>query len=644
MSIRPSISRTIFMVCLLAAILFPSNFCVAYIKPTTDPTDIGVGARPIGMGKAYVGLADDVNCVFMNPAGLAGLKNWQLQSMTTKLINVIDYVSFAGTYNTDMGTFGLGYVGANLGGSVVTGFTWEAGDPERGIVFPVTEEDEITYTSRVVLLSYGSEAKRFVDWGFLDKVSLGVTLKIFSQGLSGGGISEGMMSGYDMDLGMLYKPVPWFSFGLSQIDALPASAGGKLTDSSGNEQNLPTISKFGMAFKILGEQDSLYTYSQPLVYLLDFDYMPTKTNYPVLMRSGVEWWPSYYLALRMGFDQDIVGTGTSNNFNVETNMTAGVGIQYSGFKFDYAYRKYGIADNDTSYLSLSYSAPLEVVAAATPPSQEKVYLNIVSPQDKLTTYDEAVFIKGQLSELNEITSFTINGNDVTFSPTGSFDVSYPLVTGKNKFELKVKNNDKLLASSTVRILRMAKYKDVPENYWTRDAIESLATIGMIGGYPDGTFKPNKVINRAELTTMLVKAKVSITAEATETQFSDVPKGHWASFYIRNGSEMGIVTGYPDKTFKPAKSLSRAEGVTVLSRFAELKEPETIVEGPFADVPGRHWAAKSITAARSAGMLTYLLEKPFEPSKLMTRAEAAEILSKTPLGASRINNIKDFETY
>ena len=276
----------------MSVTLISSYSSAAYVKTTTDPTFIGIGARPIGTGKAFVGLADDVNAIFINPAGLAGQKTWQVQSMTTRLLNVIDYISFAGTYNTDYGTFGLGYVGASLSGSFVT--TMELSEGGGGLVVSAAEESLI-YSSTVMLLSYGSDSQRFLNnnylgwmnFDFMKKVDVGATLKIFSQGLSGGDITDGTATGYDMDIGMLYKPLPYLSFGWNQIDALPVSMGGKLTNSSGDEQALSTTSKLGMALKILGD-DSLYGYTQPLIYLLDFDYMPLRTNYPTLARTNIK--------------------------------------------------------------------------------------------------------------------------------------------------------------------------------------------------------------------------------------------------------------------------------------------------------------------------------------------------------------------
>jgi len=586
------------------------------VKTTTDPTLIGIGARPIGTGKAFVGLSDDVNAVFMNPAGLAGLKTWQVQSMTTRLLNIIDYVSVAGTYNTDYGTFGLGYVGATLSGSFVTTMELEGGG---GIVIPIIAGDTIDYTSSAILLSYGSEAKRFLSYNWLDKVSVGATIKIFSQGLSGGGISDGIMTGYNMDIGMLYKPMPWLSFGWNQVDLLSADLGGKLTSTSGTEHSLLSTTKLGMALKVMGD-NSLYGSVQPLIYLLDLDYVPDRTTEPpTLIRTGIEWWPSNYLALRFGFDQDIIGTGASSGADVETNMCAGVGMQYEDFKFDYAYHKYGIvSENDTSYISLTYSAPAWV---APQPPKEKGYLQISSPRDKLITYNKGTVITGKVLNVKEANKLTINGAEVAFSKNGTLEATYPLLIGKNAFEIKILGNKRqILESTKIRILRLAQFKDIPDKYWAKEPIEMLATLGIMDGYADDTFQPEKTINRTELTAILVKTR-------------------------KPGiSESSLIAGYPGKALTAAKALTRSEGVTILSKFAELKLPELLIEGPFPDVPGRHWAAKNVAAARSAGMLTFLSNKPFEPNKEITRAEIAEMLSKTEFGTAKINKLKDFDTY
>lgn len=621
----------IMLVILFSLTLVLSQSSNALVKNASDPTLIGIGARPVGIGKAFVGLSDDVNAVFLNPAGLAGQKSWQVQSMTTELLNVIRYASFAGTYNTDYGTFGLGYIGASLGGAVVT--TIDAG----GIVIPTG--DTIDYSSSVILLSYGSDAKRFLSYDWLDKVSLGATVKLFSQTLT---VDDGTLAGYNMDLGMLYKPIPWLSVGWNQVDILPASMGGKLTGPSGTE-DFQTTTKLGVAVKILGGDDALYQYEQPLVYLLDLD---SKADYPTLLHSGIEWWPSQYLALRFGVDQDAIGTGSPRGYNTETNTCAGIGIRYEGFSIDYAYHKYGtVAENDTNYVSISYSPPLEIAGAAPAAPKETIHLKITSPQDKFSTYDDGIVISGKVVDIKNVTKMTIEGAKVDFAPDGSFKSTYPLFVGKNSFEIKaLDSNDQVLESTKIRILRLTKFSDIPDNFRAKEPIETLAALGFLGGYPDGTFKPDRPINRAELVTVLVKANNPGTPQPVDTEFSDVPKKHWASYYIKTGVERGLAKGYPDKTFQPARTVSRAEGVSIFTRFADLKLPETLVTGPYTDVPGRHWAAKTIAAARSAGMLPFVTEETFMPAKGLTRGEAAEILAKTPFAEQKINDLKNFDTY
>lgn len=581
----------------LVVTFISSNSIAAFIKTTVDPTSIGVGARPLGMGGCFVALADDIDSIYLNPAGLANLKSWQLTSMTTKLIGEIDYVSLAGSYNTDYGTFGIGYVGANMSGSFVTGF--QLVDQDNGIIVPSASEEGISYTSSVILLSYGSAARRFLNFDFLDKVAVGATLKFLSQGLSGGDIGNGVLSGYNMDLGFLYAPLPYLSFGWNQIDCL---SNNYLVNSSDLQENLMSTAKIGLAFKALGDENAYWSFPQPVTFLLDANVSPNPV--PTTFSAGIEWKLSSYLSLRVGMDQDIVGSDQStdevNAYSIDSNLTAGIGLSYNGFKVDYAYHKFGsLTENDTYYLSLSYASQFETPKPEAPVQEgRKTYLTVLSPNDKTTTYDEAVTINGILDHISEITSLNVNGSDISFSPTGTFEATYPLSLGKNAFKIVAMHGTTVLASSEVRLLRLVSFKDVPERFWTKRSIKSLATLGIIGGYPDNTFRPNKSISRAELTTLLIKTRGVTTVEGEETGFADVKSAHWASFYIKSGVDLKLIQGYPDKTFRPSKALNRAEGVTIITRFAGLPEPDVILEGPFPDVPGRHWAAKSITAARS----------------------------------------------
>ena len=108
------------------------------------------------------------------------------------------------------------------------------------------------------------------------------------------------------------------------------------------------------------------------------------------------------------------------------------------------------------------------------------------------------------------------------------------------------------------------------------------------------------------------------------------------------SKAGFMTGYPNKTFKPNKAINRAEGVVTIARFAKVDLTQPVLESPFPDLPGRHWAIKEINSAKSAGMLKYLAGKPFEPAKNLTRGEVAEILSHAGPVAGKAADLTDWE--
>ncbi|HHX25786.1 MAG TPA: S-layer homology domain-containing protein, partial [Firmicutes bacterium] len=94
-----------------------------------------------------------------------------------------------------------------------------------------------------------------------------------------------------------------------------------------------------------------------------------------------------------------------------------------------------------------------------------------------------------------------------------------------------------------------------EDCWAEEAIVALIDEGIITGYPDGTFKPEDPVTRAEFSKMVARA-FAVRA-AGEPTFSDI-EDNWAKTYIAALTEAGIVSGFPDGTFRPSKDISRAE--------------------------------------------------------------------------------------
>lgn len=113
------------------------------------------------------------------------------------------------------------------------------------------------------------------------------------------------------------------------------------------------------------------------------------------------------------------------------------------------------------------------------------------------------------------------------------------------------------------------YKDVPATLWCNNAISTLSNAGIIKGYDDGTFRPNAPITRAEFATMAVRFFES--KYNGNDKFSDIATS-WARQYINAASEAGIIKGYTDGTFRPTKLITRAEAVTIMNR-ALLRTPD-----------------------------------------------------------------------
>ncbi|HEY3373696.1 MAG TPA: S-layer homology domain-containing protein [Candidatus Aquicultor sp.] len=101
------------------------------------------------------------------------------------------------------------------------------------------------------------------------------------------------------------------------------------------------------------------------------------------------------------------------------------------------------------------------------------------------------------------------------------------------------------------------FVDVLNNAWYTTYITELVSINVISGYNDGTFKPDEDITRAEFAKMICLA-TGWDAKATRMSFRDVTQGHRACTYIESAKAHGVITGYPDRTFKPNNSATRAE--------------------------------------------------------------------------------------
>jgi hypothetical protein len=168
------------------------------------------------------------------------------------------------------------------------------------------------------------------------------------------------------------------------------------------------------------------------------------------------------------------------------------------------------------------------------------------------------------------------------------------------------------------------------SHWAKDSIMQLINAGVISGYPDGTFKPNNTVTRAEFTVMLVKA-LNLETRVGKT-FSDI-NSHWAKDSISTAAVHGIISGYDENTFGPNDLFTREQAAVTIARVAQL---ETITdELDFTDNKAiSSWAKKGIATAFKGGFITGYPDNSFKPQGKTTRAEAAVIIGKLSIYGAR----------
>ena len=115
-----------------------------------------------------------------------------------------------------------------------------------------------------------------------------------------------------------------------------------------------------------------------------------------------------------------------------------------------------------------------------------------------------------------------------------------------------------------------RYSDVAATSWYNTAVSTLSSMGIITGYPDGTFRPNAAITRAEFAA--IAARFDNDGDKAAAKFSDIAT-HWAKDEISIAYNNGWITGYPDGTFGPQRDITRAETMTLVNRVLN-RQPET----------------------------------------------------------------------
>lgn len=173
----------------------------------------------------------------------------------------------------------------------------------------------------------------------------------------------------------------------------------------------------------------------------------------------------------------------------------------------------------------------------------------------------------------------------------------------------------------------ADFSDVSQTHKNVFAIKTLKDAGLVSGYPDGTFKPDKSVSRAEAAAMILKAAGITTAKtAQKIPFTDVPEDAWFFAIIQKGVEMKILKGYEDKTFRPANPVTLPEAIALTLSFFKINTRKLPVDALiYGGLQSDEWYSKPLQYAKNQNLAEPDENGSLNPAASLTRGQLAEII-------------------
>ncbi len=169
-------------------------------------------------------------------------------------------------------------------------------------------------------------------------------------------------------------------------------------------------------------------------------------------------------------------------------------------------------------------------------------------------------------------------------------------------------------------------KDIGGHWASADIGQAVST-GYVKGYPDGRFQPDAGVTRAEFVAMVDNA-FQVANQQGKQAFKDVRDKDWFAQSVKSALTAGFVNGYPDGTFKPQKAVTRQEAASMLANLLPANGGGNSGSTSFSDAKQiDSWAKPSVTSLVSGGIMAGYPDKTFKPKKTITRAEAVVIINK-----------------
>ncbi|MEE8637848.1 MAG: S-layer homology domain-containing protein [Candidatus Margulisiibacteriota bacterium] len=510
-----------------------------------NPFDIEIGSRPLGMGGAFAGLADDMNAAFYNPGGLAWAKGISLS------LKDFGNISAVQAYPTGFGS--------SLGLAVIT-------SKISNIPIPAGSANS---NSNIISLSYGTKLTflpGLYKRPFFQRLGLGLNIKgLMGQTLRRTDEPDRSATGWDMDVGVLWKGEEWWSAGVSLQNILPAKTlgGGIIKWDVGEEEGIPAVGKLSASARLIGDIGSpIFMEGRELLLGGELDF---SRNRPMLLRLGAEWNFAKRYYFRTGFMQQYQKIGISSDINF------GMGLRFERWGLDFVSYREPIQDERFFCASFLYFPKEWIVVRKLDVEKPAVMIErpieMISLEDNIVTYDDKIEVFGKVKPGVEV---YINGLRASLGPDNSFKTVVPLRLKKNLIVVEARYEGekkvwkyKVLRKARVKIADEERVKDLEEK---KEAVESLVTMGVIEITPEAEFVMEAGVTRGELSSWLVKASDMKLPEVKKDLFADVPKEHLLAPYIKVVTDLKLLLPFPDGTFRPGAVVSKEEGDAIFAKF------------------------------------------------------------------------------
>lgn len=219
------------------------------------------------------------------------------------------------------------------------------------------------------------------------------------------------------------------------------------------------------------------------------------------------------------------------------------------------------------------------------------------------------------------------GEDQSFhiNPINGYRISDVIVDGKSVGAVSTYTFDSVKANHTIEV-KFAKLNAIvadPETTGVAGWLQTKEHNGYMGGYGNGLFGPNDNMTRAQVARMFYNLLLEKDVPVT-VSFTDVPADAWYAEAVNTLASLGVIKGIGDDQFAPNRTITRAEFTVIAMRFANVSADVT---NPFTDIATNDWYYTAVTSAVSYGWINGYSDGSFRPQATITRAEVVTIVNR-----------------